>query len=72
MDIVILYFRCFSKILIIENFGQYLYIYKLVVHEEVGELGMFKAEDPEEGKEILQFLVQKEVLATNKKELLNW
>lgn len=53
MDIVILYFRCFSKILIIENFGQHLYIYKLVVHEEVGELGVFKAEDPEKGKEIL-------------------
>jgi len=71
MNIVILYFRSCSKILIIEHFGQHFHIYKVVVHEEVGKLGVFKAEDPEESKEILQFLVQKEVLAANIKELLD-
>jgi hypothetical protein len=32
---------------------------------------VFKAKDPEKGKEILQLLVKKEVLAANIKKLLN-
>jgi hypothetical protein len=71
MYIMIFYFRSCSKILIVKHFGKHIYINQLVVHEKVSELGVFKAEDPEKGKEILQLLVKKEVLAANVKELLN-
>jgi hypothetical protein len=68
---VIFYFCSCSKILIVENFCKHFHINQIVVQEEVGEFGVFKTKDPEESKEILQLLVQKEVLAAYVKELLN-
>jgi hypothetical protein len=52
MYIVIFYFRGRSEILIVEDFGKHIYIDQIVVHEEVSKFGVFKAEDPEKGKEI--------------------
>ena len=53
MYIVIFYFRGCSEILIVEHFGKQIYIDQIVVHEEISKFGVFKAEDPEKGNEIL-------------------
>lgn len=71
MDVVVLDLRGSSKILIIEHFCEHLSIDKLIVHKKVCELGVFKAENAEEGEEVPKLVIHEEVLAADIEELLD-